>query len=399
MAVAQKISYRRTVSVCCTIGAAALSAACSDESNRAQHMQRQDAQPMPSVTREEFGRLPDGTRVDLFTLANGTGMEVRAIEYGGVIVSLEVPDREGNLGDVVLGFDSLQGYLNDPPYFGAIVGRYGNRIAGGRFTLDGRDYRLAANNGTNHLHGGNRGFDKVLWHGEEFRKIDSAGVVLTYTSPDGEEGYPGTLSARVTYTLTSENKLVIDYHATTDRPTHVNLTHHSYFNLAGDGSGDVLRHQLMINGDHFTPVDATLIPTGSIAPVRETPFDFSTLTAIGARIEQDDEQLGYGLGYDHNFVLNRADSGLVHAAQVYEPTTGRVLDIHTTEPGIQFYSGNFLDGSITGKAGHVYQHRFGFCLETQHYPDSPNRTVFPSTVLQPGSEYRSRTVYSFSVRR
>ncbi len=354
---------------------------------------------MPSVTREEFGRLPDGTRVDLFTLANGTGMEVRAIEYGGVIVSLEVPDREGNLGDVVLGFDSLQGYLNDPPYFGAIVGRYGNRIADGRFTLDGRDYRLATNNGPNHLHGGNRGFDKVLWHGEEFRKIDSAGVILTYTSPDGEEGYPGTLSARVTYTLTSENRLVIDYHATTDRPTHVNLTQHSYFNLAGDGSGDVLRHELMINGDHFTPVDATLIPTGSIAPVRETPFDFRTLTAIGARIEQDDEQLGYGLGYDHNFVLNRADSGLVHAARVYEPTTGRVLDVHTTEPGIQFYSGNFLDGSITGKTGHVYQHRFGFCLETQHYPDSPNRAAFPSTVLRPGSEYWSRTVYSFSVRR
>jgi len=362
-------------------------------------MQTRDAQAPPAVSRQVFGHLPDGTQVDIFTLTNGSGMEVRAITYGGIVTSLRVPDKRGNLDDVVLGFDDLGGYLNDPPYFGAIVGRYGNRIAQGRFTIDGHDYTLATNNGPNHLHGGVRGFDKVVWDAQVFDRPDSAGVIMTYISTDGEEGYPGNLTARVTYTLTNGNELVVDYSATTDRSTHVNLTQHSYFNLAGDGSGDILGHELTINADHFTPVDSTLIPTGEIMPVDGTPFDFRTAAAIGARIEQDDEQLRYGLGYDHNFVLNRADSGLAYAAQVYEPGTGRVLEIHTSEPGVQFYTGNFLDGSIVGKAGRVYQQRFGFCLETQHYPDSPNRPEFPSTVLRPGDEYRTRTVYAFGSRQ
>jgi aldose 1-epimerase len=350
------------------------------------------------VTRAPFGKLPDGTAIESFTLRNAHGIEVRAITYGAVIVSLRVPDRAGKFDDVVLGHDDLAGYLTKPSYFGAVVGRYGNRIAKGRFTLDGKTYTLATNNGPNHLHGGVKGFDKVVWKGEPASTPDGASVTFRYTSPDGEEGYPGTLSARVTYTLTDRDELSFEYAATTDKPTVVNLTQHSYFNLTG-GKTDILGHELTIDADRFTPVDATLIPTGKLAPVSGTPFDFRKPTAIGARIGQDDEQLRFGGGYDHNFVLNRTKEGLVHAARVVDPVSGRTLDIQTTEPGVQFYSGNFLDGTVTGKGGVVYKKRWALCLETQHFPDSPNQPTFPSTVLRPGQEYRTKTVLTFGVMR
>ena len=355
---------------------------------------------------QPFGMTHRGEAVSLYTLKNAHGMQAKVLDYGGIIVSLRVPDRNGRLDDVVLGFDSLGDYERGSPYFGAIIGRYGNRIARGRFTLDGRTYTLATNNGPNHLHGGVRGFDKVVWTAAQFERGDSVGLVLNYTSPDGEEGYPGTLRATVTYTLTDKNEFIFDYQATTDRPTPVNLTQHSYFNLAGDGKGDILGHVVTLNADRFTPVDSTLIPTGEIKSVAGTPFDFRTSTAIGARIDRNDEQLRYGRGYDHNFVLNKGGRGgkggiegdLTLAAHVYEPTTGRVMEISTTEPGLQFYSGNFLDGTLRGKHGVVYGHRSGFAMETQHFPDSPNRPAFPSTILRPGEEYRSRTIYRFGVQ-
>jgi galactose mutarotase len=351
------------------------------------------------VTRTPFGATPSGDAVDLFTLTNAHGVEVRAITYGGIIISLKVPDKNGALGDVVLGYDSLAGYLRASPYFGAIIGRYGNRIGRAQFTLDGTTYHVPANDGANSLHGGTRGFDKVVWDAEGFRNERGVGVVFSHTSPDGDQGYPGELKVRVTYTLTDSDQLVVRYRATTSKATPVNLTQHSYFNLAGDGAGDILGHVLWIDADRYTPVDSTLIPVGRLAPVAGTPFDFRTATAIGARIGQDDEQLKRGRGYDHNYVLNRADTGLVHAARVVEPVTGRTLDVYTTEPGLQFYSGNFLDGTITGKSGHVYAHRSGFCLETQHFPDSPNQPAFPSTILRPGQEYHSETVFAFGVTR
>ncbi|OFW07906.1 MAG: galactose mutarotase [Acidobacteria bacterium RIFCSPLOWO2_02_FULL_67_36] len=353
------------------------------------------------MTRAPFGKTPDGTAVDIYTFSNGHGVEIKATTYGGIITSLKVPDRAGTAGDIVLGFDTLAGYVNGPPppYFGAIIGRYGNRIGKAQFTLDGTTYKLAANNGPNHLHGGNKGFDKVVWAGELLKTADGVGVAFTRTSPDGEEGYPGSLKVRVTYTLTEKDELIVAYHATTDKATPVNLTQHSYFNLAGEGSGDILGHELSIDADRYTPVDDTLIPAGQLAPVQGTPFDFRTPTAIGARIDANDPQLTNGKGYDHNWVLNRTGAGLQHAARVVEPTTGRTLDIATTEPGIQFYAGNFLDGTITGKGGHVYNHRTGFCLETQHYPDSPNKPGFPSTILKPGQEYSTKTVFTFGVTK
>jgi aldose 1-epimerase len=350
-----------------------------------------------TVRRAPFGAMPDGHAVELFTLTNANGVEVRAMTYGAIIVSIKTPDRAGQVGDITLGFDSLSGYLAESPYFGAVVGRYGNRIAKGRFPLNGAIYHLATNNGPNHLHGGVKGFDKVVWTGEPFRSDSGVGVTFSYTSPDGEEGYPGTLRARVSYTLTDGDELVVSYEAATDKATPVNLTQHTYFNLTGDASRDILDHELEIDADSMTPVDSTLIPTGVVAPVEGTPFDFRTPTAIGARIAQDDQQLKFGGGYDHNFVLRRTGSGLTPAAHVLEPTSGRTLEILTTEPGIQFYSGNFLDGTITGKGGRVYGHRFGLCLETQHYPDSPNHPNFPSTILRPGVEYRSTTVFRFGV--
>ncbi len=313
------------------------------------------------------------------------------------MTSLEVPDREGNLEDVVLGYESLESYLEATPYFGAIVGRYGNRIAAGRFELDGTEYTLARNNGANHLHGGLEGFDKVLWEAAPFANEDEAGVSLTYVSADGEEGYPGNLRVVVTYALTDANELRVDYVATTDRPTVLNLTHHGYFNLAGHASGDILGHDLMLAADRFTPVDQGLIPTGELRPVDGTPMDFRTPVPIGQRIGQDDEQLRFGGGYDHNWVLTDYDGSLQLAARLSHSGTGRVMEVWTTEPGVQFYSGNFLDGSNIGKGGAVYQHRNGLCLETQHFPDSPNRPEFPSTVLRPRERYQTTTVYQFLV--
>jgi aldose 1-epimerase len=351
-----------------------------------------------TVNRSSFGRMPDGTAVDLYTLANPHGIEIRAITYGAVIVSVRTPDRAGRFADIVLGFDAFDDYLTKSRYFGAVVGRYGNRIAKGRFTLDGRTFQLATNNGVNHLHGGVRGFDKVVWKAEPFERGGAVGVALTYTSRDGEEGYPGTLQAKVTYTLTPSDELIVQYEASADKATPINLTNHSYFNLAGNG--DILAHQLTLEADRFTPVDETLIPTGEIAPVEGTPFDFRKPTAIGARINGDHEQLRRGNGYDHNFVLAAASGASAgstprHFARVLEPSSGRTLDVATTEPGVQFYSGNFLDGSATGKGGHVYGRRTGFCLETQHFPDSPNHPNFPTAILRPGTTYSSKTVFTF----
>jgi aldose 1-epimerase len=356
-----------------------------------------------SVVRAPFGRATDGKPAELFTLTNARGIEVRLTNYGGIITSLRTPDRSGRFDDIALGYDSLSGYLKDTPYFGAIVGRYGNRIARGRFTIDGTTYRLAINNGPNTLHGGLRGFDKVVWNAVQFQNASGVGVTLDYTSADMEEGYPGTLRTRVTYTLTDDNRLIVDYLATSDKPTPINLTQHSYWNLAGDGTRDILGHELTINADSMTPVDSTLIPTGEITPVAGTPFDFRTSMPIGLRIDQrQNTQIRYGGGYDHNFVLNRrsaAPDSLLHAARVFEPTTGRTLDVFTTEPGMQFYTGNFLDGSITGKSGHIYHYRYGLALETQHYPDSPNHPNFPSSILRPGQQYKTRTVFAFGVAR
>lgn len=351
------------------------------------------------IKKESFGQTKDGKPVDVYTITNSHGMEVRAINYGGIIVSLRVPDKNGKLDDVVLGFDTLDGYLDKSPYFGAIVGRNGNRIANGKFTLDGKEYSLAKNNGPNALHGGLKGFDKAIWEAEPFQNKHGKGVAFTYTSRDGEEGYPGNLTAKVTYTLSEKNELVFDYQATTDKATPVNLTQHSYFNLAGEGTGDVLKHELTLNADRFTPVDKTLIPTGELRAVKGTPLDFTKPTAVGARIDDNYEQIAFGGGYDHNFVINRKTGDLQLAARVYEPTSGRVMEVYTTEPGVQFYSGNFLDGTITGKQGHVYKRRYALCLETQHFPDSPNHAEFPSTILRPGQTLHSRTMYKFSTRK
>lgn len=341
-----------------------------------------------------FGRMPDGRVVDLYTLTNRNGMEVAITNYGGIVVSLLAPDRAGKLADVVLGFDDLAGYLGGNPFFGALVGRYANRIANAEFKLDGVEYHLARNNGPNSLHGGTKGFDKKLWAAHDVSKQNPA-LELACQSPDGEEGYPGDLSVRVVYTLTDSNELKIDYRATTDKDTVLNLTNHSYFNLAGQGNGDVLRHLLMINADRFTPIDSTLIPTGELRNVEGTPFDFRRATAVGARIGADEEQLRFGKGYDHNFVLNRKDNGLVLAARVTDPESGRVMEVLTTQPGVQFYSGNFLDGSVRGKGGQAYGRRSALCLETQHFPNSPNQPNFPSTELKPGQSFHEITVFKF----
>ena len=350
------------------------------------------------VSVKDFGKTADGEGVKLYTLTNSNGLEAKIMTYGGILVSLEAPDRNGKLADVVLGYETLSGYVSNNPFFGATVGRYANRIANGEFTLDGTTYKLAKNNGENHLHGGIKGFDKVIWASESFKEEDAVGLKLTYLSKDGEEGYPGNLTCTVIYTLTNDNGLKISFDAETDKPTIVNLSHHSYFNLAGQGVGDILGHRLEICADRFTPVDAGLIPTGELRSVKGTPMDFTKPAAIGARINEDDQQLKYGGGYDHNWVLNKTDDELALAVRVYEPSSGRVMEVFTTEPGVQFYAGNFLDGSITGKANKVYKHRYGFCLEPQHFPDSPNKPDFPSVVLRPGQKYTHITVYKFSVR-
>ncbi|AMY08008.1 Aldose 1-epimerase precursor [Luteitalea pratensis] len=381
--------------------AATLGGACGSSSTEASASSSTQA-PAPSrtaaMTRSSFGTLPGGQAVEAFTMTNAHGMEVKAITLGGIITSLKVPDKAGQLGDVVLGFDTLEGYLGKSPFFGTIVGRYGNRIGKGTFTIDGTKYTLPINNGENHLHGGPQGFDKANWKAEPFERGDSVGVVFTHTSPDGDMGYPGTVQAKVTYTLTNDNTLRIDYEATTDKATPINLTQHTYFNLAGAGNGDVLGHQLQIAADRYTPVDKGLIPTGELATVEGTPFDFRTATAIGARISADHPQIAIGGGYDHNMVFARTGTSLERVARVYEPTTGRTLDVATTQPGTQFYTGNFLDGTITGKGGKVYPKRSGFCLETQHFPDSPNKPQFPSAILRPGQTYRQSTAFTFGTR-
>jgi aldose 1-epimerase len=355
-----------------------------------------NASAKPRVTKADFGKTKDGKAVDVYTLTNGRGSEAKIITYGGAVISLKIPDRQGKVDDIVLGFDSIADYEKHTAFFGALIGRYGNRIAKGKFTLDGREYKLATNNGENHLHGGVRGFDRVVWTAKPSADKKGASLELTYLSVDGEEGYPGNLHVKVIYTLTESSELKIVYSATTDKPTVINLTHHSYFNLAG--GGDVLNHQLLLFADRYTPTDSGSIPTGVLAEVKGTPFDFTKAKAIGARIGQDDEQLKFGHGYDHNWVLTRKGNGVELAAVVYEPTSGREMEVYTTEPGIQFYSGNFLDGSIPGKGGKSYPFRSGFCLETQHFPDSPNRANFPSTVLRPGQTYSQTTIYAFLVR-
>ena len=357
------------------------------------------AQAQATVTKQSFGKTEAGENIDLYTLRNTHGVEAKITNYGGIVVSLKVPDRDGKFDDVVLGFSDLDGYLKPGPYFGALIGRYGNRIAKGRFTLNGVEYKLAVNNGENHLHGGIKGFDKVIWTGKEMKTKAGPALVLTYLSKDGEEGYPGNLTTTVVYTLTNNNELKIDYSATTDKDTVTNLTHHSYFNLAGEGNGDILNTRVTINGSRFVPTDAGSIPLGELRRVAGTPFDFLTAHAIGERINNDDEQIKFGGGYDHTWVINGRPGVMRLAATAYEPTSGRMMQVWTTEPGVQFYTGNFLDGTLTGKAGKIYPRRSGFCFETQHYPDSPNQPSFPATTLKKGATYKSTTVYRFSSRR
>lgn len=347
-----------------------------------------------TVAVQPFGSLADGQEVHLYTLTNAHGMMAKLTNYGGIMTELHVADREGKFDDILLGYDNLDAYVALTPYFNAVIGRYGNRLGNAQFTLDGKTFQLAVNDGENTLHGGVQGFDKVLWKARPLP--GKAAVELTRVSPDGEEGYPGNLDVTVVYELTERNELSIWYRATTDAPTVVNLTQHNYYNLRGQGRGTILDHELTLFADHYTPVDAGLIPTGELAPVAGTPFDFRQAKPIGSRIEATDEQLAFGLGYDHNWVLNQAEPGeMTHAARLYDPVSGREMEVWTTEPGIQFYSGNFLDGTITGKNGATYHLRYGLCLETQHFPDSPNQPNFPSTRLNPGEVYETTTVYRF----
>lgn len=349
-----------------------------------------------SMKKTTIGKLADGSAVNRYDIDNGRGLAVSIINYGATITEIRVPDANGKVGDVTLGFSTLEEYLAGSPFFGCIVGRYGNRIAYGKFTLDGKTYTLATNNGPHHLHGGNRGFDKALWTEQLWETNDHGGkLVLSHLSPDGDEGYPGNLKVSVAYHVTKDNELRIEYQATADKATPVNLTNHAYFNLKGHGEGDILGHELAIFAEKFTPVDKTLIPTGELRSVRGTPLDFRQPAKIGARIEADDEQIKFGGGYDHNFVLAEKPRELTLAAKVVEPTTGRWMEVLTTEPGVQLYTGNFLDGSNVGKNGKSYQRRGAFCLETQHFPDSPNQPKFPTTTLKPGEKFRSSTVYRF----
>lgn len=355
------------------------------------------------IERTPFGKLANGTPVSLFTLTNANKMVVKITNYGGIVTSVVVPDKEENFEDVVLGFNALADYLKESyqkesPFFGGIIGRFGNRIAGGKFSLDGTTYTLATNDGAHHLHGGNKGFDRVLWQAEEVYGEEGAGLRLKYESADGEEGYPGRLMVTVTYMLTDNNELQITYEAETDRATIVNLTHHSYFNLSGDVKKNILDHQLMLNADKFIPVDASMIPTGDLQPVKGTPFDFTVPETIGPKMESEHEQLRYGKGFDHCYVLNGKPGGMKPAASLFEPDSRRFLEVFTREPGIQFYTGNHLTGSLRGKEGVSYVPHSGLCLETQHFPDAPNQPEFPSTVLRPGERYQTETIYKFSVK-
>ncbi len=355
--------------------------------------------PEATITKSDFGMFQDSIPVSKYALVNANGMEVDVITYGGIITSLKAPGKDSTFQDVVLGFDSMDGYVDGSPYFGAIIGRYGNRIAKGTFKIDGNTYTVPTNDGDNTLHGGTTGFDKVIWNAEEVKDGDNVGLKLTYTSPDGEMGYPGTLETTVTYTLQADNTLLVKYEATTDKPTVVNLTQHSYFNLSGDFNNTILDTEIMLNADHYLPVDAGLIPTGELRPVAGTPFDFNEAKAIGAEINAENDQLKKGLGYDHCWVLNDTNGEMKLAATAYDPRSGRFMEVTTTEPAIQFYTGNFLDGTLTQKGGQgTYAYRSGFCLETQHYPDSPNQSEFPSTVLNPGETYETTTSFKFSVK-
>jgi aldose 1-epimerase len=377
--------------ICLIVMLLAVTGACTKEKQPAPETQNPDA----GIQRSVFGKMPDGQEVHLYTLTNANGMQVAITNFGGRIVSILAPDRNGKRVDVVLGFDNLPDYMKYNTYFGALVGRYANRIGGARFTLDGKVYHVPVNNGPNSLHGGIKGFDKRVWTANEIPG-DEPGLELTYLSKDGEEGYPGNLQAKVVYTLTKDNGLKIDYSATTDKDTVINLTNHSYFNLAGEGNGNVLKQVLWINSDEITPANATQIPTGKIMKVDGTPFDFRKPTPIGARIDEDNPQLKIGKGYDINYILDRKGPGLELAARVYDPESGRELEVYTTEPGVQFYSANFLDGSIPGKGGVKYGFRSAFCLETQHYPDSPNHPSFPTTELKPGETFHQVTVFKFT---
>jgi len=352
-----------------------------------------------AVEKRSFGNTPEGAAIDLYVLKNKNGVEADVITFGATLVSLKTPDRSGNMADVVLGYKDLDGYVNDKAYLGATVGRYANRVANGKFTLDGKTYELPKNDGPNTLHGGLKGFNKRLWAAHEVSSPNGQAVRFSYVSKDGEEGFPGNLKVDVTYSLSNDNALRIEYAATTDKTTVVNLTNHAYFNLAGEGSGDILGHELTLHANRFTPVSSTLIPTGESRAVKGTPFDFTTVHSIGERIDQDDEQLKFGKGYDHNWVLNGGKGAApALAAEAHDPKSGRVLQVATTEPGIQLYTGNFLDGTIQGKSGAAYNRRNAFCLETQHFPDSPNHPDFPSTVLKPGQRFHSVTIYKFSAR-
>jgi aldose 1-epimerase len=350
------------------------------------------------IAKTSYGKLPDGREVSQYTLKNAGGVEVRIINYGAIVTSIRVPDRDGKLADIVLGYDSLSGYLGDNAFLGAIVGRYGNRINKGRFKIDGQEYQVTVNDGENHLHGGKIGFNKVLWDAKVGPPAAEPALALTYISPDGEEGYPGTVTLTVTYTLTNENELRIDYEGKTDKPTILNPTHHSYFNLTGNPIETILNHELIIDADKITPVDAGLIPTGELADVANTPFDFRKPQKIGLRINKPNEQLQFGHGYDHNWVLNNYDRTVHEVVELYEPLSGRLMEVFTDQPGMQFYSGNFLNGTIRGKNGVQYQHRTGLCLEAQCFPDSPNKPNFPSVILRPGQVYHQRTIYKFSVK-
>jgi aldose 1-epimerase len=356
-----------------------------------------DSTAATQIVKDTFGTLPDGKIVYRFTLKNDKGVEMQVINYGGIITSLKTPDKNGKVEDVVLGYDSLSGYLKSSPYFGALIGRYGNRIAKGKFKIDGTEYTVAGNNNGQHLHGGLKGFDKVYWDIEPMESSDGPALKLTYDSKDMEEGYPGNLHSEVVYTLTNDNELKLDYKATTDKKTIVNLTQHTYFNLTGNVKGDILNHELYLKADEFVPVDKVLIPTGKLEIVKNTPFDFTVATPIGKRIGEKNAQLTNGRGYDHCWVLSSKDSVKL-AGSLFEPVSGRLVEVYTTEPGIQFYSGNFLDGTLTGKGGVVYKQHYGVCLETEHFPDSPNQASFPSTLLEPGKTYQTHTTYRFSAK-
>ena len=369
-----------------------LLAPCQTGQAQTQPGAKNEKKAMLNVEKTAYGKLPDGRPVDLYTLTNANGLRVKLTNYGAITVSIETPDRSGHLADITLGYDTLDGWLGNTSYFGATVGRYANRIAKGKFTIDGQTYTLATNNGENHLHGGVKGFDKVMWEAEPVKTADAVGVKFTYLSKDGEEGYPGNLKVTAVYTLNNANEYKAEFSATTDKPTVVNLAHHTYWNLLGNAAGDVLGHELMLAADKYTPVDKGLIPTGELKPVAGTPMDFSKPTPIGAHIAQVDG------GYDHNWVLRNQDGKVALAAMLYEPKNGRVLEILTDQPGIQFYAGNFLDGSVKGKGGVAYQKHYGLCLETQHYPDSPNHPEFPSVVLRPGQTYHHVMIHKFTTR-